>query len=265
MSDAGEASGSLAVRAACVHALRGLRGLCNILLGWVSGDASDRPFTAVRYLNIVVSNREVAVRQQVGELAKDGLQSALGGNPITAGMSPFISNAWGELIGNMAAASTRDEDIARSVGESLAKGLSEMPTAAGPAGTKDIAQISASVCFVHANVSTVRVAVEVSPEGLDSLFLLSGGTSKALEWRDQVSRVMKLVPLGESVVGVVDACIRTAVANAICHQLTDAMPNSVTESLRDTASGLSVTMRASPSENEAACLFDLLGDKSISG
>ena len=248
------------VRAVLLGMLWAMRSLADFLLGHFNGAP---PGEAATYLNVRIGNRERAVKASVGALFENNVSEAL------KGFSPFgarklLSNAAGEVAGNLAALASSDDELARGVGEALAAAFSGSALDDEPNGHHGAngapapvngdggasranghgapspppqhartAQCHASVVFVRGPLCVLRVRVSVSSEGVASLLSLTAGPTAADWWRFVVHELLPSVcVVGPACARLLDAAARTCVATLLCRQNARAVPAAVTESLK---------------------------------
>ena len=229
-----------------------LRGLSSFMLAHLSGEPEGK---AHSYLNVRCSNREEAIKQQVGTAAKNGLQAGLASNPILAGAAPLLSNAFGGLMGNIAAAAVSDEDLTREISISLAKAFND--TSVG------FAEMRANVCFLKGEVSVIRLDVLVSSDDISSLFALAIGPSSAAWYRWSLSTLRRLrLP---SASRLIDNAMRTLVASYLARSFSSSAKG-MGEQLASSSGGpLKVHVLPLAAASEAEFLFDTLSPVEMGG
>ena len=184
-------------------------------------------------------------------------QEALKGvNPF--GFRRLLSNAAGEFAGNLAAFASSDEELARTIGETLCSAFAGSELECN--GDANMAsKCHASVVFVRGSLCVLRVRVSCSSEGVASLLALTAGPTAADWWRFGVHELLpSVVVIGPACARLVDAAARTGIATLLCRQCTSAVPVALTESLKSEV-GLQIVATPTPPCAEADELFALIG------
>ena len=232
------------------------RTLADFLIGHMGGAP---PGEASIFLNVRIGNRERAVKEAIASAFEANVAEALKAvNPF--GFRRLLSNAAGELAGNLAALASSDEELARGVGEALVAAFAGSGETLAGGGDTKAAQCHAAVVFVKGPLCVLRVRLSVSSEGVASLLALTAGPTAADWWRFGVHELLPGVCLGGTAAArLIDAAARTTCATLLCRQCASAVPAALTESLRSQVVGLHIDAQPTPPSAEADYLFELIG------
>ena len=232
-----------------------VRALSDFLISYMTGKT---PGESVTFLNVNIRNRERAVKASVGTFVEAGVSEALKGvNPF--GFRRLLSNAAGELAGNLAALASSDEELSRSVGETLCSAFAGSKLDSGGDANAAASVCHASVVFVRGPLCVLRVRVSVSSEAVCSLLALTAGPTAADWWRYGLHELLpSVVFVGPACARIIDAAARTGIATLLCRQCTSAVPVALTESFKG-ESGLDIDAQPTAPCAEAEALFELIG------
>ena len=239
--------------------LYAIRILSDFFLTYLSGGALGEAQT---FLNVRIGNRESAVKASVSQLFEANVAEALKGFGPQNGFRRLLSNAAGEFAGNLAAMASTDEELSRSIGESLAQATTSAFERLGEANGGDVgekrpAQCHANVVFVRGPLCVLRVRVCVSSEGVASLLALTAGPTAADWWRFGVQGSLNSFGvLPGCLARLIDSAARTCVATLLCRQVTS-VSDTLTESLRGEV-GLHLDAQPVSASREADYLFEQL-------
>lgn len=224
--------------------LLAVRGIIDFVVEYIRGSP---PGEASCFLNVRIANRALGMKQSAGAVAREGLNAALSQHAALSPISPLLADAWGELVGNVAAFASRDVDIAHAIGTSLAAALGR---------DEQVAKVSGTLEFASGPIAVVRVQVSVTDEHVCAAFEQAAG-AEAVMWCHCLHRACCRLPvIGPQLDQLARASMRTIIAKFVCRQLAS-IPTDMLDGLQE-QSGMHIRVRAQPLDTEASFLFDEL-------
>lgn len=222
--------------------LSAMRSFLSFVLAHMSGVA---PGESTIFLNVRVGNREAAIKQQVGDHAKE----SLAGNKLLGRLAP----AFGGLMGNLAAAAITDEDLTRQVGTALVNAMQDSNRPG--ASDTSLTRTSANICFLQGEVTVVRVHVSCSTETVCELLARAIGPRTANRYRSCLSVLRRLrLPAASN---FIDDALRSLVASQITRSF-GLSASDMGDQLASSSGALTIVVQPMAVEHEAEFLFKAL-------